>query len=146
MKNAGVAREVGCGIPVADICRHVVAGKTGPEIGLREAGNLIRANAGAAYRIEGVAFRENERKGMIMSLRSWLFGATSEKFDRAMILADEVTRLMRERDVQRDPFKPILADLLFQTHDPALVADAYEISQESRIYKAAFAGGRRTNQ
>lgn len=72
-----------------------------------------------------------------MSIRSWLFGDDSgnEKYERAIGLADEVTRLMRSREVQRDPLKPVLADMFFATHDPALVADAFEISQESRIYK-----------
>ena len=68
-----------------------------------------------------------------MNLRSWLFGGSSDKYDQAMNMADEVTRLLREKD--RDPFKAVLADLLFHNHDPALVADAYEISQEARIYK-----------
>lgn len=68
-----------------------------------------------------------------MGLRSWIFGGSSEKYDQAMSMADEVTRLLREKD--RDPFKAVLTDLLFHTHDPALVADAYEISQEARIYK-----------
>ena len=72
-----------------------------------------------------------------MSIRSWLFGEESEheKYDRAISLADEVTGLMRSRAVQRDPFKAVLADLFFTTHDPALIADAFEISQESRIYR-----------
>lgn len=72
-----------------------------------------------------------------MSLRSWLFGKSSghEKADRAISLADEVTRLMRDRAVQRDPLKVVLVDLFFHTHDPALIADAFEMSQEARIYK-----------
>jgi hypothetical protein len=70
-----------------------------------------------------------------MSFRSWLFGGRSEKYDQAMVMADEVERLMRQREMQRDPYRPVLVDLLFQAHDPALVADAYQISQESRIYR-----------
>lgn len=72
-----------------------------------------------------------------MTLRSWLFGDTNgyDKYTHAIDLADEVTQLMRDRAVQRDPFKAVLSDLFFQTHDPALIADAYEVSQESRIYK-----------
>lgn len=72
-----------------------------------------------------------------MSLRSWLFGGASghAKADQAINLADELTEKMRQRANQRDPFKAVLADLFFQAHDPALIADAYEISQEARIYK-----------
>ena len=72
-----------------------------------------------------------------MSLRSWLFGSSHghDKYDQAIDLADELTQKMRERANQRDPFKAVLADLFFQVHDPALIADAYEASQESRIYK-----------
>jgi hypothetical protein len=74
-----------------------------------------------------------------MKLRSWLFGedAGNEKYERAISLADEVTRLMRSREVQRDPFKVVIAELFFQTHDPALIADAFEISQEARIYRGS---------
>lgn len=72
-----------------------------------------------------------------MSLRTWLFGEPREReaFRRAMALADEVTLLMRDRAVRRDPLKVMLVDLLFHNHDPALVADAFEMSQEARIYK-----------
>ena len=72
-----------------------------------------------------------------MSLRSWLFGedGLSEKYERAISLADEVTMLMRSREVQRDPLKVVIAELFFQTHDPALIADAFEMSQEARIYR-----------
>ena len=72
-----------------------------------------------------------------MSLRSWFLGRPNghEKFRRAIALADEVTQLMRDRAHQRDPLKAVLADLLFHKHDPALVADAFELSQESRIYR-----------
>lgn len=72
-----------------------------------------------------------------MSLRSWLLGSSNghDKYDQAIDLADELTEKMRERVNQRDPFKAVLADLFFQAHDPALIADAYEASQESRIYK-----------
>ena len=72
-----------------------------------------------------------------MTLRSWLFGGSNghDKYSHAIDLADEVTQLMRERAVQRDPFKVVLGELFFHTHDPALIADAYEISQEARIYK-----------
>lgn len=74
-----------------------------------------------------------------MSIAPWLFGNGNghDKYQQAIDLADEVTLMMRSRNLQRDPFKPVLADLLFKDHDPALVADAYEISQESRIYKGA---------
>ena len=74
-----------------------------------------------------------------MSLRSWLFGknAGNEKYERAIGLADEVTRLVRSREVQRDPLKVVVAEMFFHTHDPALIADAFEISQEARIYKGS---------
>ncbi len=68
-----------------------------------------------------------------MSLRRWLFGGPPDEFHRAMALADEVTQLIRER--RRDPFRSVLADLLLHQHDPALIADAFEMSQEARIYK-----------
>lgn len=72
-----------------------------------------------------------------MSIAPWLFGNGNghDKFQRVIDLADEVTQLMRDRAVQRDPFKTVLSELFFHTHDPALIADAYEISQEARIYK-----------
>jgi len=72
-----------------------------------------------------------------MSLRTWLFGEPKERdaFNRAIALADEVTQLLRDRAARRDPLKAILADLIFHNHDPALIADAFEMSQEARIYK-----------
>ncbi len=72
-----------------------------------------------------------------MSLRRWLFGEPKgrHEFRQAIALADEVTQLLRDRAVRRDPLKAILADLLFHNHDPALIADAFEMSQEARIYK-----------
>lgn len=72
-----------------------------------------------------------------MKLFIWLFGPTRgpDSYSRAISLADEVIQIMKDRANQRDPLKAVLADLLFQHHDPALVADAYQISQESRIYK-----------
>jgi hypothetical protein len=78
-----------------------------------------------------------------MKLRFWLFGPTSDpdNYSRAIKLADEVIQSMRERANQRDPLKAVLADLLFQQHDPALVADAYEMSQEARIYKGPGING-----
>lgn len=72
-----------------------------------------------------------------MTLRSWLFGKNNGhgKYEQAIDLSDELIKKMRERANQRDPFKAVLADLFFQQHDPALIADAFEVSQESRIYK-----------
>jgi len=72
-----------------------------------------------------------------MSWRRWLFGEPEDRdaFRRAIALADEVTQLMRERASRRDPLKVVLVDLLFHNHDPALIADAFEMSQEARIYK-----------
>lgn len=76
-------------------------------------------------------------------LRLWIFGPGSghDTYRRAIELADEVTKIMRDRATRRDPLKAVLVDLLFQTHDPALVADAYEMSQESRIYKGPSLNG-----
>lgn len=72
-----------------------------------------------------------------MKLRAWLFGRTEGQgnYGRAIDLADELISIMRDRANRRDPLKAVLADLLFQQHDPALIADAYEMSQEARIYK-----------
>lgn len=75
-----------------------------------------------------------------MSLRSWLFGE-HQKADRAIALADEVTQLVRDRGKQRDPFRAIVAELFFHRHDVALIADAYELGQESRIYRGPEALG-----
>ena len=69
-----------------------------------------------------------------MSLRSWLFGDHT-KADRAIQLADEVAQLARDKGRSRDPIRALLSELIFHRHDVALVADAYEISQESRIYR-----------
>lgn len=57
------------------------------------------------------------------------------KYARAMALTSEVEEKMRERAASPDPVRAMLADMWFQNHDVALVADAYEASQESRIYK-----------
>jgi hypothetical protein len=135
MINARLAREAGYGFSGADLCNFMVAGEIRPESNLNEAGNLIGENFGAAYRIKRAAIRQKRERSM--SLRSWLLGEDSghEKYERAISLADEVTGIMRSRSVQRDPLKAVLADMFFATHDPALVADAFEISQEARIYR-----------
>ncbi len=72
-----------------------------------------------------------------MSLRRWLFGEPEGRaeFRRAIALADEVAQIMRDRAVRRDPLKAVLAELFLHHHDPALIADAFEMSQEARIYK-----------
>lgn len=75
-----------------------------------------------------------------MSLRSWLFGE-HKKADRAIAMADEVTQLVRARNDQRDPIRAVIIDLFSRRHDIALIADAYEISQESRIYRGPEALG-----
>lgn len=133
MRNAGMAREVGYCFPCADFCHLVVVGKIGSEGGVCQVGNLIGADLGASYRAKRPAL--SGKKERRMSLRVWLFGDGYSKADRAIDLADEVTQLMRDRDTQRDPLKAVLADLFFHSHDPALIADAFEASQESRIYK-----------
>jgi len=75
-----------------------------------------------------------------MSWRSWLFG-DHPNADKAIAMADEVTRLVRDKREQRDPIRAIVADVFFHKHDIALIADAYEISQESRIYRGPEAMG-----
>jgi hypothetical protein len=58
-----------------------------------------------------------------------------DKYERAIALTDEVTEKMRERAASPDPFRSLMADLFMQHHDIALVADAFEVAQESRIYQ-----------
>lgn len=58
-----------------------------------------------------------------------------EKYRHAIALTDELTEAMRERAASPDPFRALMADLFLQHHDIALIADAFQISQESRIYK-----------
>jgi hypothetical protein len=58
-----------------------------------------------------------------------------EKYARAMILTNEVEQTMREKAASPDPIRALLADMFLQNHDVALVADAYEMMQESRIFK-----------
>lgn len=71
-----------------------------------------------------------------MSLRSWLLGEANgfDKADEAISLADELTAQMRERTASPDPIRALLADMYLQRHDVALVADAFEAAQESRIF------------
>jgi hypothetical protein len=136
MTNAGMAEGVGYGLSGTDLRDLVVARKIRSESNLGEAGKLIRANFGPSYRTQRPVVWQKRKWGM-SRLRSWLFGEDRghEKYERAISLADEVTRLMQSRAVQRDPFKAVLADLFFTTHDPALIADAFEMSQEARIYR-----------
>lgn len=61
--------------------------------------------------------------------------ATDAKFQRALAATEEVTEAMREKAASPDPIRALLADMFLQNHDIALVADAYEASQEARIYK-----------
>lgn len=58
-----------------------------------------------------------------------------EKYVRAMILTNEVEQKMRERAASPDPIRALLADMFLQNHDIALVSDAFEAMQESRIFK-----------
>jgi hypothetical protein len=131
---AGMAGESYRWQPGADLCNALVVVKIRSESGLCEVGDIIGANTRFAHGAQRLAFREEERS---MSLRSWLFGTPNghEKYDHVINLADELTEIVRERANRRDPFKAVLADLFFQGHDPALIADAYEMSQESRIYR-----------
>lgn len=74
-----------------------------------------------------------------MMLPSWARlgkgSASNPKYQRAIDLTDEVIEAFRDRAKSPDPFRAVLADLFLQHHDIALVADAFEASQESRIYK-----------
>lgn len=55
-------------------------------------------------------------------------------YDLAMRTADETIQRLRAARESNDPIRALLADVFFQNHDTALVADAYEAGQESRIY------------
>lgn len=60
---------------------------------------------------------------------------SDEKYHRAVELSDELIKTMREQNESSDPFRALLAGLFLQHHDPKLVADAYEISQEAKIFR-----------
>ncbi len=62
-------------------------------------------------------------------------GSDDAKYERAMQLSDEVVAKMRERTASPDPFRSMMADIFFQHHDIALIADAFEAQQEAKIYK-----------
>lgn len=58
-------------------------------------------------------------------------------YDRAMRLTDEVRSQIRERAQSTHPFRRVMVDLLLGPQavvDTALIADAFEISQEARIF------------
>lgn len=63
--------------------------------------------------------------------------STDIAYYRAMRLADEVTNKIRERAGSQSPFREALAEMLLgrTPDDPALIADAFEVVQESRIFK-----------
>lgn len=57
-------------------------------------------------------------------------------YDAAMGLSDEVLTKIRERSDEPNPFRVVLSSLLLGTrYDTALVADAFEIAQESQIFR-----------
>lgn len=60
-------------------------------------------------------------------------------FDQAMRLSDEVLAEIRERTHSSHPFRAVLVDLIFGPHsrDPFVIGDAFELMQESRIYRGA---------
>lgn len=60
---------------------------------------------------------------------------TPSKYEEASRVADETIDHIRRARESRDPIRALLADIYFQNHDTALISDAYEMSQESRIYK-----------
>lgn len=126
-----MVREIGYGISSTDFCHLMVVGTVRAENNSFETRNAIRANLSYPFRIEGPSVRKKE---WLMSLRKWIFG-DHKKADRAIALADEVTQLVRNRESDRDPFIAIVSDVFFHKHDIALIADAYEIAQESRIYR-----------
>lgn len=55
-------------------------------------------------------------------------------YEQASRVADETINHIREARKSNDPIRALLADIYFQNHDTALIAEAYEQSQESRIY------------
>lgn len=60
-----------------------------------------------------------------------------EVVSRTVRLADEVTKEIRERAKSPHPFRLVMIEMIFGPNavvDPALVGDAYEIAQESRIF------------
>lgn len=74
-----------------------------------------------------------------MMLPSWARGLTGtpreSNYQRALDLTDEVITAFRERAASPDPLRAVMADLFLQHHDVALVAEAFEVSQEAKIYK-----------
>jgi len=63
-----------------------------------------------------------------------------DKYERAIQLADEVSGTIKDRTTGGDPFTVIALDLLRLAVsdggvDPALVAEAFEIQQEAKIYR-----------
>lgn len=76
----------------------------------------------------------------------WLTGRTVEADDpsqtdaayhRTMRLADEVSDKIRERAGSQSPFRAALSEMLLgkRPDDPVLIADAFEVAQESRIFR-----------
>lgn len=66
-------------------------------------------------------------------------------FEKAMRVTEEVMIDIRERARSAHPFRLVLTELLIGPNasvDVALIADAYEMSEESRIYQGLNGHGR----
>lgn len=56
-------------------------------------------------------------------------------YAEAMQVAGEVKNQIRERAQSANPFRKVLAEMLLgHPDDPALIADAFEVTQEARIF------------
>lgn len=64
------------------------------------------------------------------------------RYEAAILLADEVTAKMRERANSIHPFRQVLSEMLFtqQPRDPFVIADAYEVMEESHIFRGVNGG------
>lgn len=62
---------------------------------------------------------------------------TDVAYHRTMRLADEVSDKIRERAESQSPFRAALSEMLLgqRPADPVLIADAFEVAQESRIFR-----------
>lgn len=57
------------------------------------------------------------------------------QYEAAMAMADELVETMRERSRAPDPFRSLIADMVLQRKDAALVANIFEMAQEAKIYQ-----------
>lgn len=63
-------------------------------------------------------------------------GMSDARYGHAMQLTDEVSDRIRERAGSKSPFRTVLAEMLLgrSPDDPALIADAFQVTQEARIF------------